>query len=259
MRLAIFGGTFDPIHNAHLEIARAALSHFRLDRVLFVPAARPPHKGGVTVAGFDDRVRMAELAVADEPRFAVSRLEEGTRRSYSIDTIEKLRVTLGASDELFFLIGADAFAEIQSWHRWQDVARQVVFLVISRPGHSYAGTSTHRPPSAGLLGCSRWPARPTFEDLQLAQHRRRTAGTRARRSPTPDLQLEDRRAVEAAEDLLEGVVVAFAVAAGQIGIGRAASLSRDGSLMMISLGVLRWPIHKLVGALLVPGHAALLP
>jgi nicotinate-nucleotide adenylyltransferase len=138
MRLAIFGGTFDPIHNAHLEIARAALSHFRLDRVLFVPAARPPHKGGVTVAGFDDRVRMAELAVADEPRFAVSRLEEGTRRSYSIDTIEKLRVTLGASDELFFLIGADAFAEIQSWHRWQDVARQVVFLVISRPGHSYA-------------------------------------------------------------------------------------------------------------------------
>ena len=138
MRLAIFGGTFDPIHNAHLAIARAALSHFRLDRVLFVPAEHPPHKDGATAAGFDHRVRMAERAVADEPRFAVSRLEEGTRRSYSIDTIEKLRVTLGASDELFFLIGADAFAEIQSWHRWQDVARQVVFLVISRPGHSYA-------------------------------------------------------------------------------------------------------------------------
>jgi len=138
MRLAIFGGTFDPIHNAHLEIARAARSHFRLDRVLFVPAARPPHKGGVTVAGFDDRVRMAELAVADEPRFAVSRLEEGTRRSYSIDTIEKVRATLAHADELFFLIGADAFAEVQTWHRWPDVARQVVFLVISRPGHACA-------------------------------------------------------------------------------------------------------------------------
>ena len=138
MRLAIFGGTFDPIHNAHLEIARAARSHFRLDRVLFVPAARPPHKGGVTVAGFDDRVRMAELAVADEPRFAVSRLEEGTRRSYSIDTIEKVRASLSTADELFFLIGADAFAEIQTWHRWPDVARQVVFLVISRPRHSCA-------------------------------------------------------------------------------------------------------------------------
>lgn len=138
MRLAIFGGTFDPIHNAHLGLARAALSHFRLDRVLFVPAAHPPHKGGVTEAPFDDRVRMAELAVADEPRFAVSRLEEGARRSYSIDTIEKVRASLAPADELFFLIGADAFAEIQTWHRWQDVARQVVFLVVGRPGYSFA-------------------------------------------------------------------------------------------------------------------------
>jgi nicotinate-nucleotide adenylyltransferase len=138
MRLAIFGGTFDPIHNAHLGLARAALTHFRLDRVLFVPAAHPPHKGGVTEAAFDDRVRMAELACADEPRFAVSRLEQGTRRSYSIDTIEKVRASLAPGDDLFFLIGADAFAEIQTWHRWQDVARQVVFLVVSRPGYSYA-------------------------------------------------------------------------------------------------------------------------
>lgn len=138
MRLAIFGGTFDPIHNAHLAIARAALSHFRLDRVLFVPAAHPPHKGGVTEAAFDDRVRMAELACAGEPHFAVSRLEEGTRRSYSIDTIEKVRASLAPGDDLFFLIGADAFAEIQTWHRWQDVVRQVVFLVVGRPGYSFA-------------------------------------------------------------------------------------------------------------------------
>ncbi len=138
MRLAIFGGTFDPIHNAHLAIARAALSHFRLDRVLFVPAEHPPHKDGVTAAGFDDRMRMAGLACADEPRFAVSRLEEGTRRSYSIDTIEKVRASLAPADELFFLIGADAFAEIQTWHRWQDVARQVVFLVVNRPGYACA-------------------------------------------------------------------------------------------------------------------------
>jgi nicotinate-nucleotide adenylyltransferase len=138
MRLAIFGGTFDPVHNAHLGVARAALEHRRLDRVLFVPAAHPPHKDGATAAGFDDRVRMVELACADESRFAVSRIEEGTRCSYSIDTIEKVRASLAVGDELFFLIGADAFADIQTWYRWRDVARQVVFLVVGRPGATYS-------------------------------------------------------------------------------------------------------------------------
>jgi nicotinate-nucleotide adenylyltransferase len=135
MRLAIFGGTFDPIHNAHLAIARMATTYFELDRVLFVPADRPPHKAAATHAPFCDRVRMLELACAGEPRFEVSRLEEGTRRSYSIDTIEKVRSRLGPADELFFLIGADAFAEIRTWRRWEDVARLVRFLVVSRPGH----------------------------------------------------------------------------------------------------------------------------
>ena len=137
MRLAIFGGTFDPVHDAHLAIARAAAGRFGLDRVLFVPAARPPHKAGATQASYEDRVRMAQLACADEPRFEVSRLEENTRRSYSIDTIEKVRAEMDAEGELFFIIGADAFAEIRTWRRWQDVARAVEFLVIGRPGHHY--------------------------------------------------------------------------------------------------------------------------
>src|SRR5437763_4630558 len=129
MRLAIFGGTFDPIHQAHLAIARAAADRFHLDRVLFVVAAHPPHKHGVTHAPYEDRVRMAELAAAADPRFEVSRLEENTARSYSIDTIEKLRATLAPADQLYFLIGADAFAEIRTWHRWYDVASSVHFLV----------------------------------------------------------------------------------------------------------------------------------
>ena len=118
MKLAIFGGTFDPIHAGHLAVAREASARFQLDRVLFVPAAHPPHKAGVTHAPYDDRVQMAELACREDPRFEVSRLEEGTARSYSIDTVEKVRATLAPGDELYFLIGADAFAEIRSWHRW---------------------------------------------------------------------------------------------------------------------------------------------
>jgi len=137
MKLALFGGTFDPIHNAHLAVARMAVERFHLDRVLFVPSFHPPHKAGITHASYDNRVRMAELACQDEPRFEVSRLEEGTARSYSINTIEKVRANLAPGDELYFLIGADAFAEIRTWHRWRDVARQVRFLVVSRPGHVY--------------------------------------------------------------------------------------------------------------------------
>ncbi len=140
MRLAIFGGTFDPIHNAHLRIAREAADRFHLDRVLFIPAASPPHKCGITHAPYEDRVRMAELACAGEPGFQVSRLEEGTARSYSIDTIARLRAQLAAEPgkpELFFIIGGDAFAEIRTWYRWEDVARTVHFVVVSRPGHDY--------------------------------------------------------------------------------------------------------------------------
>jgi nicotinate-nucleotide adenylyltransferase len=141
MRLAIFGGTFDPIHRAHLEIAQKAADQFALDRVLLVPAAHPPHKAGAAYASYEHRVRMAELASSGQPRIQVSRIEEDTLRSYSIDTIEKLRAQLAPDDQLLFLIGADAFSEIQTWHRWRDVVRAVTFIVVSRPGSSY-----HDPP-----------------------------------------------------------------------------------------------------------------
>ena len=147
MRLALFGGTFDPVHDAHLAIARAAAAALSLDRVLFVPAARPPHKHGSTHAPYSDRLRMIELAIAREPGFEASRLEEFTSRSYSIDTIERVRAGLSAEDRLYFLIGADAFAEIRTWRRWQDVVRSVEFIVVSRPGAQYEiphGAVAHR-------------------------------------------------------------------------------------------------------------------
>ena len=133
---ALFGGTFDPIHNAHLEIARAAADRFDLAKVLFVPAANPPHKPAGVIAPWEHRVRMVELACAADPRFAVSRVEAPSERdetrSYSIFAIEKLKAR--GFDPLNFLIGADAFADIRTWFRWEDVVAAVEFIVVTRPG-----------------------------------------------------------------------------------------------------------------------------
>ena len=130
--LLLFGGTFDPIHNAHLEIARAAADRFRLKKILFVPAANPPHKSDRATAPYEDRVRMLELACAGDTRFEVSRIEADSVRSYSMLTIRKL-LDAGFSP-LSFLIGADAFAEIRTWHRWEEVVASVEFIVVTRPG-----------------------------------------------------------------------------------------------------------------------------
>jgi nicotinate-nucleotide adenylyltransferase len=132
---AIFGGTFDPIHDAHLAIARAARNQFALRRVLFVPAASPPHKAGLALAPYEDRINMVRLACAGNPGFETSRIEQDAIPSYSINTIERLLAT--GTGPLAFLIGADAFAEIRTWRRWQDVVRLVGFIVVTRPGSAY--------------------------------------------------------------------------------------------------------------------------
>jgi nicotinate-nucleotide adenylyltransferase len=137
LNLALFGGTFDPVHCAHITVALEAANQFGIDRVLFVVAANPPHKPNATHAAFEDRYRMVELACAGYPLLVPSRLEEGAQRSYSIDTIERVRTTLTEGDRLFFIIGADAFAEIESWRRWRDVLAAVEFIVVTRPGHEY--------------------------------------------------------------------------------------------------------------------------
>ena len=124
-RIAIFGGTFDPIHDAHLTVAREAADAFALNRVLFVPAKNPPHKLGDLHAPFEDRLSMVELACAGNARFEASRIEDRPGRSYSYDTAVLTHAHFGDSARLFFLIGADAFAEIRSWHRWEELIRLV--------------------------------------------------------------------------------------------------------------------------------------
>jgi nicotinate-nucleotide adenylyltransferase len=142
MRRAIFGGTFDPIHRAHLVVAREAADAFALDEVLFIPAANPPHKEAGTP--YEHRYKMVELACKEDARFSPSRLEEDSPKSYSIYTIEQVKAQGG---DVFFVIGADAFAEIETWFHWQDVVREVEFIVVTRPGHQYSsppGARVHR-------------------------------------------------------------------------------------------------------------------
>jgi nicotinate-nucleotide adenylyltransferase len=134
LKRAIFGGTFDPVHCAHLTVAREARARFGLDQVLIVPAASPPHKS--TQTPFEHRFKMVELACDGDPYLHPSRVEEKRERSYSVLTIEELKAGW-PEDHWFFLIGADAFAEIATWFRWREVVRMVDFIVVSRPGFRY--------------------------------------------------------------------------------------------------------------------------
>jgi len=133
---AVFGGTFDPIHTGHIAVANAAAARFSLGEVLLIPAGNPPHKEGRTRTPFAHRLAMAQLACAPHAKLRVSAMEEGSARSYSIHTIERLKRERPA-DRLFFLIGADAFSEIETWFRWRDVIEQTDFIVVSRPGSDY--------------------------------------------------------------------------------------------------------------------------
>jgi nicotinate-nucleotide adenylyltransferase len=123
---ALFGGAFDPVHLGHLEIAEAARRRFSLDCVIFVPSGNPPHKPLRTA--FADRVEMLRLAC---PSCAISEIENTSQPTYTFDTLPHF------PEPRAFLIGADAFAEIESWYRWRDVIRLTEFLVVSRPGHVY--------------------------------------------------------------------------------------------------------------------------
>jgi nicotinate-nucleotide adenylyltransferase len=131
VRVGVFGGTFDPVHVGHLAIAHAALESLPLDRVLFVLARRSPLKDRGPVAGEADRLRMLELAVAGEPRFAVSRAElDRQGPSYTVDTLERL----AGADELFLILGSDAIADFPRWKDPERIAKLATLVVAERPG-----------------------------------------------------------------------------------------------------------------------------
>lgn len=135
MNIALFGGTFDPIHNGHLRAARRAAQKFHLDRVLFVPSGGPPHKPQNRLTPLAHRFAMVALACAGEPRFVPSLLEAAEGRlQYSVDTLARLRKSLRPADRLFFLTGLDAFLDVPQWKNPGRLLRLADFIVVSRPG-----------------------------------------------------------------------------------------------------------------------------
>ncbi len=134
-RVAILGGTFDPIHLGHLAIAADVQHAIQADRVLFVPAAQQPFKVGVPVTPATDRLQMARAAVADNPAFEVSTIEiDRGGVSYTTDTVAQLRELLPAT-ELFLIVGADAATDLPRWHQAERLIRLCRVVIVARPGY----------------------------------------------------------------------------------------------------------------------------
>ena len=141
-RIALFGGTFDPIHEGHLAVARAAERRFHFDEVHFIPAAHPPHKPASELLPFAHRFAMVALACAGQARFVPSLAEANSNgpaagASYSVDTVRRFqREICRPGDQLYFLLGADSFLEIGTWKEYETLLGLCDFVVASRPGFS---------------------------------------------------------------------------------------------------------------------------
>ena len=134
-KIGLMGGTFDPVHHGHLLMAEAVREQYGLDKVLFIPAAQPPHKQGRKVAPAYMRLLMTEMAVCDNPYFEVSQIElhrEGP--SYSVDTLRELRSLHGSETEFYFITGADAVNELATWHEPEELLRLCHFIAATRQG-----------------------------------------------------------------------------------------------------------------------------
>jgi len=176
MRLALFGGTFDPIHSGHVEAALKAADACALDRVLVVPSGVPPHKQEACHADYSHRYRMVDLACRADPRLEASRLEQPRASGephYTVDTINRIRATMQFDGALRLVLGADAFSEIDLWRDIDRIAKGVEFIVVERPGFK-ADSAVH--PSQ-IVRCSH-PA-----SSRTVRHRAKIGGSLADLAP----------------------------------------------------------------------------
>jgi nicotinate-nucleotide adenylyltransferase len=142
LRLGLLGGSFNPVHNGHLAIARQTRNALGLDQILFIPTSHPPHKPNDSLASAQDRYEMVRLAIVSDASFAISDVEiRRPGKSYSIDTIHLLKQEYGPQTQLFFLIGLDAFLDFPSWRDPLTLLELCQFVVLSRPGLAFRSLS----------------------------------------------------------------------------------------------------------------------
>jgi nicotinate-nucleotide adenylyltransferase len=135
-RIAVYGGTFDPVHLGHLEVARRVSELFEIEKVVFIPAQIAPHKIGRPVTEPIHRYAMLALATQDDPRLVISTFElEAPDRRYTVDTVAEFERRFGAATELFFIMGADSWSEITTWREWERLLKMTNHIVVTRPGY----------------------------------------------------------------------------------------------------------------------------
>lgn len=169
-RVGLFGGSFDPVHNGHVALARLALAHLALDRVVWIPVGHPWQKAR-RLAPADHRLAMVRAAVADEPRFLVDDCE--IRRpgpSYTLETVHELRARWPGVQEWFLVLGQDQYAGLPTWHGWQDLVQCVTLAVAARDARVPVPTGALRavPHRLEVLPLPAWPVSSTLVRQRLA-------------------------------------------------------------------------------------------
>lgn len=145
-RIALYGGTFDPVHNGHLAVARRSIELFEISELMFLPARQAPHKLERGVTAPLHRYAMLALATQADSKLRISTFElDAPDRCYTIDTLKHFRSARGESEELFFIMGADSWNEFTTWRDWQCLLQTANVIVATRPGYEVAFDSSGKP------------------------------------------------------------------------------------------------------------------